>query len=121
MRPKQQKKADARQDNEKRDHVRQPGGGQEEPEKALVISEPPVKGLERTKAPVEPEEDTLQDQQGNSGQDQWARLPRDTEIIYDPQTSHEESSECGVDDPDQKEHIHNPEIIAPRCRGRKTC
>ncbi len=61
MRPQQQKKADARQDNEKRDHVRQPGGRQEEPEKALVISEPPVEGLERTKALVEPEEETLQD------------------------------------------------------------
>ena len=99
MCPQQQKKADARQDNEKRDHVRQPGGGQEEPEKALIISESPVEWLERTKAFVEPEEDTLQDQQGNSGQDQRARLPRNTEIIDDPQTSHEENSECGVDDP----------------------
>ena len=80
-----------------------------------------MKGLERTKAPVEPEEDTLQDQQGNSGQDQRARLPRNTEIIYDPQTSHEENSECGMDDTDQEEHIHDPGIIAPRCRGRKTC
>jgi len=120
MCPQQQKKADARQDNEKRDHVRQPGGGQEEPEKALIISEPPVEGLERTKALVEPEEEALQDQQGNSGQDQWARLPRDTEIIYDPQTRHEENSESGVDDPDQEEHIHDPGIIAPRCLWRKT-
>jgi hypothetical protein len=26
-----------------------------------------------------------------------------------------------VDDTDQEEHIHNPGIIAPRCRWRKTC
>jgi hypothetical protein len=115
MCPQQQKKADARQDNKKRDHVWQPGGGQEEPEKALVISEPPVEWLERAKALVEPEEETLQDQQGNSGQDQGTRLPRNTEIIYDPQARHEEHSKSRVDDTDQEEHIHNLEIIAPCC------
>ena len=101
MRPKQQKKADARQDNENRDHVRQPGGGQEEPEKALVVSEPSVEGLQRTKAPVEPEEETLQDQQGNSGQEQRARFPCKTEIIDDTQAHHEKNGEGGMDDPDQ--------------------
>ena len=108
MRHQQQQKPDTCQDYEERDHVRQPGGRQEEPEKPLVISESPVKRLKRTKALVDPQEETLQDQEGYSRQNQRARFPGNAEIIYDPQTYHEENGKGGMDDPNKEEHIHNP-------------
>ena len=72
-----------------------------------------MEGLKRTEALVEPEEKAFNDQQGHCRQDQRTGLPCNTVKIYDPQTRHEENSEGGMNDPNQEEHCHNSEIIAP--------